>query len=74
MNTFAYMAQEKYRPTPVRLKEYKAPLQEEAFRLERSLNWLILKILKEHPIVIAYMNEKQKRDKNLPRSQKKGPK
>lgn len=34
--------------TPVRLKELKAPLQEEAMRQDRSLNGLIFKILKDY--------------------------
>lgn len=34
-------------PTAVRLKELKAPLQKEAMQQDRSLNWLIYKILKD---------------------------
>lgn len=33
--------------TSVRLKEIKAPLQEEAMKQDRSLNWLIFKVLKD---------------------------
>jgi hypothetical protein len=33
--------------TPVRLGELKAPLQEEAMRLDRSLNWLVKLACKE---------------------------
>ncbi len=36
------------KPTPIRLKELKAPLQEEAMRIDRSLNWLVVKVLKEY--------------------------
>ncbi len=35
------------KPTAIRLDELKAPLQEEAMRQDRSLNWLIKKILRE---------------------------
>lgn len=35
-------------PTPVRLGELKCHLQKEAMELDRSLNWLILKIIKAH--------------------------
>lgn len=34
------------KPTSLRLGELKKPLQEEAFKQDRSLHWLIRKILK----------------------------
>lgn len=37
----------KNNPTPIRLKELKAPLQEEAMKQDRSLNWLMIKIAKD---------------------------
>lgn len=36
-----------YKPTPIRLKELKAPLQHEAMKIDRSLNWLMVKIAKD---------------------------
>lgn len=58
MYTFVFMNySDMNKPTPVRLKELKAPLQEEAMRIDRSLNWLIVKVLKE------YLKE-LKREKN----------
>ena len=36
------------KPFPIRLKELKQPLQLEAVDLDRSLHWLIFKILKKH--------------------------
>jgi predicted transcriptional regulator len=36
------------KPTPVRLKELKAPLQQEAMQMDRSLNWLIRSIIKKY--------------------------
>jgi len=36
------------KPTPVRLKEMKAPLQKQAMELDRSLHWLIRKILSDY--------------------------
>lgn len=38
----------KHKPTSVILKELRAPLQREAMRQDRSLNWLVFKILKEY--------------------------
>lgn len=38
----------KYNPTSIRLKDLKPPLQEEAMSEDRSLNWLVCKILKVH--------------------------
>jgi len=35
-------------PTPVRLGELKSTLQEEAMQLDRSLHWLIIKIIKDY--------------------------
>jgi predicted HicB family RNase H-like nuclease len=36
-----------HKPTAIRLKDLKAPLQKEAMKQDRSLNYLIFKILKE---------------------------
>lgn len=36
------------KPTPFRLGELKAPLQQEASELDRSLHWLVLKIIKTY--------------------------
>ena len=41
-------------PTPIRLRDLKQPLQEEAMRIDRSLHWLVLKILR------AYVSELKK--------------
>lgn len=41
------MKDKAYKPTPVRLKELKAPLQQEAMKIDRSLNWLMVKIAKD---------------------------
>lgn len=45
-------------PTPIRLKDLKAPLQMEAMKIDRSLNWLILSILKQHPCIQEYLKNK----------------
>lgn len=37
----------KNNPTPIRLKDLKAPLQEEAMKQDRSLNWLMVKIARD---------------------------
>ena len=37
-----------YKPTPIRLKDLKPPLQMEASELDRSLNWLVCKVLRTH--------------------------
>jgi hypothetical protein len=37
----------KHKPTAIRLKELKAPLQKEAMKQDRSLNYLVFKILKD---------------------------
>lgn len=47
--------------TPVRLKEFKAPLQAEATRLDRSLNWVIMEWVKEHPCIKEYLKKKSER-------------
>lgn len=36
-----------HKPTAIRLKELKAPLQKEAMKQDRSLNYLICKILSD---------------------------
>lgn len=46
------------KPTPVRLGDLKPELQKEAHELERSMNWLIKKILRSHI-------EKRKKNKHL---------
>jgi hypothetical protein len=45
-------------PTAIRLKDLKAPLQMEAMKLDRSLNWLIISIIKEHPCIKEYLKNK----------------
>lgn len=45
-------------PTPIRLKDLKAPLQAEAMKQDRSLNWLVISILKQHPCVQEYLKNK----------------
>jgi hypothetical protein len=47
-------------PTPIRLKDLKGPLQMEAMKLDRSLNWFIISILKEHPCLQEYLKNKPK--------------
>ena len=49
LNTFEYMNDltRRHKPTAIRLKELKAPLQREAMKQDRSLNYLIIKILKD---------------------------
>lgn len=49
----------KDKPTPIRLKDLKAPLQMEAMKMDRSLNWLIISILKEYPCVKEYLKNKK---------------
>lgn len=44
-------------PTPFRLGEIKAPLQREAAELDRSLHWLVLRILSN------YLKEKDSTNK-----------
>lgn len=39
---------QKQKATSIRLGELKPPLQQEAMKLDRSLHWLMLKILKTH--------------------------
>ena len=41
------MKDKDYKPTPVRLKELKAPMQEEAMKIDRSLNWLMVKLARD---------------------------
>jgi hypothetical protein len=45
-------------PTPIRLKDLKAPLQMEAMKMDRSLNWFILSWIKEHPCIKEYLKKK----------------
>ena len=42
------MKEETSNPTSFKLGELKAPLQKEAHRLDRSLHWLVLKVLREY--------------------------
>lgn len=46
------------KPFPLRLKELKAPLQQEAARLDRSLHWLILSIIREAPCIKQHLSTK----------------
>jgi len=48
-----------FKPTPVRLGELKAPLQEAASSQDRSLNWLIISILKRDKIIIDFFKSKK---------------
>lgn len=48
------MIKKKYTATPIRLKELKEPLQAEAMKQDRSLNYLVVKILKEFLKKINY--------------------
>lgn len=45
-------------PTPLRLKDLKAPLQMEAMKMDRSLHWFILSWIKQHPCVQEYLKNK----------------
>lgn len=45
-------------PTPIRLGELIVPLQEEAKKLDRSVHWLILSIIKQHPCIQEYLKNK----------------
>ena len=47
----------KFTPTPIRLNELKPLLQKEAMELDRSLNWLVCKIVKD------YLSNKQTKSK-----------
>lgn len=47
--------------TPIRLKDLKAPLQAEATKLDRSLNWVVVEWMKEHPCVKEYLKQKSER-------------
>jgi hypothetical protein len=49
----------KDKPTPIRLKDFKAPLQMEAMKLDRSLNWFIISWIKEHPCIKEYLKRKK---------------
>lgn len=51
------------KPTPIRLKDFKAPLQQEAMRIDRSLNWLVMSWLKEHPCIKEYIKRKNAKGK-----------
>jgi len=42
------MEKQKSKPTAFRLGRLKAPLQQEAMTLDRSLHWLVIKILSVH--------------------------
>jgi len=62
---FLYMAKPDkngYTPTPIRLKDWKAPLQMEAMKMDRSLNWLILSIIKESPVIKDYLKGRKDRE------------
>lgn len=50
---------EKFTPTPIRLKDLKAPLQMEAMKVDRSLNWFVISILKQHPCLQEYLKNKK---------------
>jgi len=39
---------QKFTPTPIRLNELKPLLQREAMEQDRSLNWLVCKIVKDY--------------------------
>lgn len=49
----------KFKATPVRLNEFKAPLQEEAQKLDRSMNWLILSAVKQLPCIQDFIKNKK---------------
>ncbi len=46
--------------TSLRLGEIKAPLQKVAMEMDRSLNWLIISLLKQTPIIQKYYEEKER--------------
>lgn len=53
----------KQNSTSIRFGDLKAPLQKKAMDLDRSLNWLVCKMLKDHPYLKDFLesNCKSKR-------------
>jgi hypothetical protein len=41
----------------LRLKEIQAPLQKIAFSMDRSLNWLVCKMLKDHELLKDFLQK-----------------
>ena len=48
------------KPTAIRLGKLKAPIQKKAMELDRSLNWLVCKMLKEHPYLNDFLEKQNK--------------
>lgn len=41
----------------LRLKEIQAPIQKKAMELDRSLNWVVCTMLKDHPWLSEFLNK-----------------
>lgn len=48
------------KPTSIRLGNLKAPIQKKAMELDRSLNWLVCKMLKDHPYLKDFLESHPK--------------
>jgi len=47
-------------PTTIRLKELRAIYQKEAIKIDRSMHWLIISVLKKAPFVAKALEEMDK--------------
>lgn len=45
------------KPTSLRLGDLKVPLQIKAMELDRSMNWYICKLIREHPEIIEQISK-----------------
>ncbi len=61
MYIFVYMQKDDDKPFPIRLGDLKAPLQEEATQNDRSLHYLIKKIIRAYVDSKDLRNSKSKR-------------
>jgi len=50
----------KQNSTSIRFGDLKAPIQKKAMELDRSLNWLVCKMLKDHPLLKDFLENKNK--------------
>lgn len=55
------MEKTSYNPTSIDLKDLKTPLQRIAHDMDCSLNWLVRKMLSEHPSLAEYLKEREKK-------------
>lgn len=52
-----------YTCATIDLKDLKKPLSRLASDMDRSLNWLVRKMLEDHPFLADYVDEKKKKHK-----------